>query len=70
MEEEKIEKMEHSFSLLTAKNKVKEVSTEDKFYRFAFKVCERWMLSSDSKSDFNTHLEQVKVKNREKDQLK
>ena len=28
--------------------------------RFVSKSCERWALSSDSESDFSTHLEQVK----------
>ena len=51
---------ELSFCFLATKNKVKEESTQDKFNCVVFEACERWVLSSDSESDFNTHLEQVK----------
>ena len=51
---------ENSFSFLTKKQKVKEESPQEKFNRNVFEACERWVLSSDSESDFNTHLEQVK----------
>ena len=60
MEEDKKEIPELSLSFPTTKNKVKEESTQDKFNRVVFEACERWVLSSDSESDFNTHLEQVK----------
>ena len=59
-EEEKKEITGLSFSFLTAKNEVKAESKQDKFNRVVFEACERWVLSSDSESDFNTHLEQVK----------
>ena len=42
---------------LTSKNKVKEKLTQDKVNRYVLESCERWALSLDSESDFNSHLE-------------
>ena len=51
---------ENSFSFLTKKQKVKGESPQEKFNRNVFEACKKWVLNSDSESDFNTHLEQVK----------
>ena len=61
MEGENIETTWQSFNSLTTKN-VKDDSTQETFNRVVFEGLQRWALSSDSDSDFNTHCEQIKSK--------